>query len=89
MTLAAAVGIGALIGPARQVIREFLTAERTVAQLVNVSSGRLGLAIPQILALYPTAELIDMMSANRAYSANITVMNAAKQMAQRALEIGR
>ena len=48
----------ALIGPARQVIREFLTAERTVAQLVNVSSGRLDLAIPQILALYPTAELI-------------------------------
>lgn len=37
----------------------------------------------------PTAELIDMMSANRAYSANVTVMNAAKQMAQRALEIGR
>ena len=35
------------------------------------------------------AEMTDMLSATRSYEANVTVLNAAKQMAQRALEIGR
>lgn len=35
------------------------------------------------------AEMTDMLSATRSYEANVTVFNAAKQMAQRALEIGR
>jgi flagellar basal-body rod protein FlgC len=34
-------------------------------------------------------EMVDMMSAARAYEANVTVFNAAKTMALRALEIGR
>ena len=34
-------------------------------------------------------ETIDSMAATRAYEANITVLNAIKQMAAKALEIGR
>lgn len=34
-------------------------------------------------------EMIDMISATRSYEANITALNAAKQMAAKALEIGR
>lgn len=37
----------------------------------------------------PIKETIDMMAATRAYDANITAFNAAKEMAARALEIGR
>ena len=35
------------------------------------------------------AEMVDMISATRAYEANVTALNAAKSMASRALEIGR
>jgi len=35
-----------------------------------------------------TAEMMNMMSALRAYEANVVAMNAAKTMAQRTLEIG-
>lgn len=34
-------------------------------------------------------EMIEMMSASRSYEANVTVFNAVKQMASKALEIGR
>jgi flagellar basal-body rod protein FlgC len=34
-------------------------------------------------------EMANMISAQRAYEADVTAMNAAKQMAQKALEIGR
>ncbi len=34
-------------------------------------------------------EMIDMMSATRAYESNITVLDAMKSMAQKALELGR
>ena len=34
-------------------------------------------------------EMIDMMSATRSYEANVTVFNAVKMMAEKALEIGR
>lgn len=34
-------------------------------------------------------EMVDMVSATRAYEANVTALNAAKSMAVRALEIGR
>ena len=34
-------------------------------------------------------EMTDMLSASRAYEANVTVINVAKSMAQRALDIGR
>ena len=36
----------------------------------------------------PVTEMTDMLSANRAYEANVTVMNAAKSMALKALDIG-
>jgi flagellar basal-body rod protein FlgC len=42
---------------------------------------------------YPNVDLVtemtDMLSASRAYEASITVINVAKSMAQRALDIGR
>ena len=34
-------------------------------------------------------EYVDMISASRSYEANLTVINASKKMASRALEIGR
>ena len=34
-------------------------------------------------------EMTDMLSATRSYEANITIINVAKSMAQKALEIGR
>ncbi|HEY5465673.1 MAG TPA: flagellar basal body rod C-terminal domain-containing protein, partial [Clostridia bacterium] len=34
-------------------------------------------------------EYVDMISATRSYEANITVMNATKRMALKALEIGK
>ena len=34
-------------------------------------------------------EMVDMISASRAYEANVTVLNASKSMAMKALEIGR
>lgn len=37
----------------------------------------------------PVKEMIDMITASRAYEANVTVMNSAKSMAMKALEIGR
>jgi flagellar basal-body rod protein FlgC len=34
-------------------------------------------------------EYVDMISASRSYEANLTVVNASKKMASKALEIGR
>lgn len=34
-------------------------------------------------------EMVDLITATRAYEANITALNSAKSMAQKALEIGR
>jgi flagellar basal-body rod protein FlgC len=34
-------------------------------------------------------EMVDMITATRAYEANVTVLNAAKSMTMKALEIGR
>jgi flagellar basal-body rod protein FlgC len=34
-------------------------------------------------------EMVNMISAARAYEANVTALNATKGMAQKALEIGR
>jgi len=36
----------------------------------------------------PMIEMVNMMSATRAYESNITAINAAKRMAEKALEIG-
>jgi flagellar basal-body rod protein FlgC len=42
---------------------------------------------------YPNVDLVtemtDMLSASRSYEANITVLNVAKSMAQKALDLGR
>ena len=42
---------------------------------------------------YPNVDMVtemtDMLSASRSYEANITIVNVAKSMAQRALDIGR
>ncbi len=35
----------------------------------------------------PVEEMVDLISTSRTYQANVTVLNAAKQMAKRALEI--
>ncbi|NLN19605.1 MAG: flagellar basal body rod protein FlgC [Firmicutes bacterium] len=37
----------------------------------------------------PVAEMVDLIAAARAYEANVTVFNASKEMAKRALDIGR
>src|SRR6185437_983850 len=37
----------------------------------------------------PVEEMANMISAQRSYEADVTAMNSAKQMAQKALEIGR
>ncbi|RYM07188.1 flagellar basal body rod protein FlgC [Sporolactobacillus sp. THM7-7] len=37
----------------------------------------------------PLKEMVDLMNANRSYEANVTVMNANKNMLSRALDIGR
>ncbi|MBI3986502.1 MAG: flagellar basal body rod protein FlgC [Lentisphaerae bacterium] len=37
----------------------------------------------------PIEEMVDMMTASRAYEANLTAMKTAKDMASRALDIGR
>lgn len=37
----------------------------------------------------PVTEMVDLIAATRAYEANVTALNAAKDMALRALEIGR
>jgi flagellar basal-body rod protein FlgC len=36
-----------------------------------------------------TTEMVDMISASRSYEANITALNSAKSMLQKALEIGK
>ena len=37
----------------------------------------------------PVTEMTDMLSASRAYEANVTVLNSIKQMAQRSIDLGR
>ena len=37
----------------------------------------------------PVSEMVDMITASRAYEANVTTINAAKSMARKAMEIGK
>lgn len=37
----------------------------------------------------PVAEMVDMITASRAYEANVTTINAAKSMAMKAMDIGK
>jgi flagellar basal-body rod protein FlgC len=45
------------------------------------------------MVVYPnvdtTTEMTDMLSASRAYEANVTVLNSIKQMAQRSIDLGK
>jgi flagellar basal-body rod protein FlgC len=45
------------------------------------------------LVAYPnidtTTEMTDMLSASRAYEANVTVLDSLKQMAQRSIDLGK
>ncbi len=43
-------------------------------------------AMPNV---HPVHEMVDLISASRAYEANVTAINAFKSMAMKALEIGR
>jgi flagellar basal-body rod protein FlgC len=39
--------------------------------------------------VHPLLEMVDLLAASRAYEANVTAVQAAKSMANKALEIGR
>ena len=43
-------------------------------------------ALPNV---HPVTEMVDLISASRAYEANVTAINAFKAMAMKALDIGR
>lgn len=76
-----------------------LEGVRVAAVVADPSLPRLAyepshpLADPNGYVAYPniniTNEMVNMIAATRAYEANVTVLNAAKSMAQKALEIGR
>lgn len=60
---------------------------RMVYDPTNPKAGPDGMvAMPNVSTV---EEMADMISAQRSYEADVTAMNAAKQMAQKALEIGR
>ncbi|MBI4277481.1 MAG: flagellar basal body rod protein FlgC [Armatimonadetes bacterium] len=40
-------------------------------------------------AINPVTEMVDLMASSRAYEANVTALNVAKQLVLKALEIGR
>ncbi len=50
------------------------------------ANGEGYVAMPNV---HVVKEMVDLISATRSYEANITAINAAKSMAQKALEIGR
>lgn len=52
----------ALVGPARTIHRDFVSAEREVAASMSPKSGRLDLTIPAILAVYPGSLLVAEFS---------------------------
>lgn len=48
-----------LVGPARQVLRDFEAASEAVAAIVDVKTGRLDITMPAILALTPGVPIIS------------------------------
>ena len=79
-------------GPGLQSVRVGgITADRTPGQQVynpqHPDAGPDGLVtMPNVNMSY---ELVDLITASRAYEANLSVVKNAKQMAMRALEIGK
>jgi flagellar basal-body rod protein FlgC len=82
-------GVG---GPSLQSVRVgSITADRTPGQQVfnpqHPDAGADGLVtMPNVNMSY---EMVDLITASRAYEANLSVVKNAKQMAMRALEIGK
>ncbi|MGK7346426.1 MAG: flagellar basal body rod protein FlgC [Candidatus Nitrospinota bacterium M3_3B_026] len=68
-------------------IREDQSAPRMVYDPSHPDADENGyVAMPNVNIL---EEMLDMINASRAYEANATAANAAKSMAQRALDMGR
>jgi flagellar basal-body rod protein FlgC len=83
---------GATAGAGLQSVRVgSITADRTPGQQVfnpqHPDAGPDGLVtMPNVNMSY---EMVDLITASRAYEANLSVVKNAKQMAMRALEIGK
>jgi flagellar basal-body rod protein FlgC len=83
---------GAGAGPGLQSVRVGgISADRTPGQQVynpqHPDAGPDGLVtMPNVNMSY---EMVDLITASRAYEANLSVVKNAKQMAMRALEIGK
>jgi flagellar basal-body rod protein FlgC len=68
-------------------IAESDEAPRLIHQPTHPDANAAGyVALPTI---NPVLEMVDLLSATRAYEANVTAIQAAKTMATKALEIGR
>jgi len=83
---------GSVGGPSLQSVRVgSITADRTPGQQVfnpqHPDAGADGLVtMPNVNMSY---EMVDLITASRAYEANLSVVKNAKQMAMRTLEIGK
>jgi flagellar basal-body rod protein FlgC len=79
-------------GPAMQTVKiSGITADPTPGQQVyNPQSPDAGadgmVTMPNVNLAY---EMVDLITASRAYEANLSVVKNAKQMAEKALEIGK
>ncbi len=83
----------ALLGPARQVLRDAATARAAVADVVGLAAGRLDLVCLPTLAVHPTAALIGRFRrAHPAVAVRVVEPEDADQVAERvrqgASEIG-
>ncbi|MGK5081684.1 flagellar basal body rod protein FlgC [Bdellovibrionota bacterium FG-1] len=71
-------------------VQEIVEDQRPPRMVYNPShpdaNGEGYVAMPNVNTV---EEMANMISAQRSYEANVTAMNAAKQMAQKGLEIGR
>lgn len=88
---AAGAGLGASEAPGRGVMVAAIVEDPSPPRMVYDpghpdADARGYVAMPNVDAV---RELVDMISAARAYEANVTALNAAKTMAMRALDIGR
>ena len=88
---AAGAGLGASEAPGRGVMVAAIVEDPSPPRMVYDpghpdADARGYVAMPNVDAV---RELVDMISATRAYEANVTALNAAKTMAMRALDIGR
>lgn len=89
----ASSSFGQLLGTAQvevvrvQGIRESEEPARLVHQPGHPDANPEGyVAYPNV---NPVLEMVDLLAASRAYEANVTALQAAKSMGQKALEIGR